>query len=645
MLDGLLILSETSIMYYDYFKKKQIVRVLAEAVSFVTWTRVDDQSWILSDDFGRLYSLVLNISDREVVTSWELKLIGKTSRASVLIYLGNGYVFVGSHQGDSQFIRINGGRVEVVQILSNIAPILDFAIMEMGNRAAGEQINDYSSGQARIVTGSGAFQDGSLRSIRNGIRKQEHGLIAELAHITHMFSLRSAATMKRVDVLLVSFVEETRVLQFSADGEVEEKANFFGFSFSESTILAQNVSNHQILQVTRTKVRTINLENTQIVADWEPPSAEPIVAASANERYLAVSLAGVQVIILDLLNELHVVASKSFGGTGQIACLHIPILSANICIISFWRSANVNIFELNSLEPILSMTVSDDPIPVPRSILLTHILPDQPPTLLVAMANGEVITFSLDLDKYQLSDRKTVVLGTQHASFEVLRGEDGLSKVFAICEYPSLVYATGGRIVYSAIPADEVSCVCAFDTEAYPGAVAIATAEDLRIANIDTQRTTHVQTLLVEETVRRITYSPSLGVFGLGTIGRSLENDREVMQSHFKLADDVSFNETDSYALKEDEIVESVIVGDFKISNDWVHRFVVGTAFLEDQSDDSLAGRIMIFSITTEKVLQLVTEIPVGGACRALGIVCGDIVAALVKTVCQSFLQIPEIFV
>ena len=622
-------------MYYEHTKKKQLTNVLQEPATFVAWTAIDARTWVLSDEYGRLYSLILIAADTKRVTGWELDLIGSTSRASALVYLGNSRLFVGSHQGDSQFVVMREEGIEVVQTIPNIAPILDFAIMEMGNRAAGEQINDYSSGQARIVTGSGAFQDGSLRSIRNGIRKQEHGLIAEMAHITHIFALRSTALRERMDVLVVSFIDETRVLQFHSDGEVEEKAHFFCFSLSESTVLAKNLFDNRVLQVTRTRVRIVDLKSAEIVAEWRSPSGQPIVATSANDRYLAVSVAGVQAIILDLLNELRIVVSKSFGDNGQIACLHIPHFSSNICIISFWKSANVTIFELNSLEPIVRTTVSDDPVLVPRAILLTYILSTQSPTLLVAMSNGEIITYSLHLDNYQLSDRKTVVLGTQHASFEVLRGDDGLSKVFAICEYPNLVYASGGRIVYSAISADEVSCVCAFDTEAYPGAVAIATAEDLRIANIDTQRTTHVQTLCVEETVRRIAYSPSLGVFGLGTIQRSLRKDREVIQSHFKLADDVSFNEIDSYALSEDEIVESVMVGDFKMSNEWVHRFVVGTAFLEEQEDESSAGRIMIFAVTAERVLQLVAEQSVRGACRALDIVCGDIVAALVKTVCK----------
>ena len=43
------------------------------------------------------------------------------------------------------------------------APILDFAVMDMGGRDGETQTNEYSSGQARLVTGSGGWEEGSLR--------------------------------------------------------------------------------------------------------------------------------------------------------------------------------------------------------------------------------------------------------------------------------------------------------------------------------------------------------------------------------------------------------------------------------------------------------------------------------------------------
>ena len=120
-----------------------------------------------------------------------------------------------------------------------------------------------------------------------------------------------------------------------------------------------------------------------------------------------------------------------------------------------------------------------------------------------------------------------------------------------------MIYGSEGQIVYSAVTAERASCICSFDSEAYPGAIAIATSEDVRIALVDTERTTHVQTLPVGETVRRIAYSTKLKAFGIGTIHRSLRGSQEVLKSHFKLADEVLFKELDTYELNEEELVKA----------------------------------------------------------------------------------------
>lgn len=576
---------------------------------------------------------MLILENERTVKGFKIDMIGSTPRASVLVYLDTGYVFIGSHQGDSQVIRIKEEGSEVVQTITNIAPILDFSIMDMGSRGGESQTNEYSSGQARIVTGSGAFQDGSLRSVRSGVGMEEQGLLGNLEHITDLFSLRSAVSSEHVDLLVVSFVGETRIFLFNAEGEVEEQAEYMGLSLSESTILAVNLPNNRLLQVTGTSALIIDSENGMVVAHWSPLN-EKVTAASANPEYLALSVGGIEAIILDLTKDLQVTSRRAFESEGQIACIHIPEFTSNFCIAGFWQGATVAILKTDSLETIQKVTVSDEAVSVPRSILLTHIIANQPPTLLVAMANGEVITFSLDPADLILSAKKVVILGTQQANFKALPRDDGLSSVFATCEHPSLIYGSEGRIIYSAVTAEKASCICAFDSEAYPGAIAIATAEDLKIAVVDTERTTHVQTLPVHETVRRVAYSTNVKAFGLGTIRRTLRAGFEVVQSHFKLADEVLFKELDTFQLDEDELVESVVRADLREdSGAMVERFVIGTAYLDPSKDDSTRGRIIVFAVTGERILRVITELPVKGACRALGVVEGNIVAALVKTV------------
>ena len=637
--DGLLILAETSITYLDDVSGAILSEPLEEATQFIAWAQIDNQRWAIADDSGKLYLLMLLLDDRSDFDGWRLDSIGHASRASVLVYLDEGYLFIGSHLGDSQVVKIQKQGIEVVQTISNIAPVLDFTIMDMGNRSGEGQTNEYSSGQARIVTGSGAFQDGSLRSVRSGVGLEEQGLLGEMDHATDLFSLRTNETSAHVDLLVVSFIGETRLFQFQPNGEVEEKAEYKNLVLSEGTLLAANLPNGLLLQVTTSSARLIESEKGMLLSEWSSPHGYPITAASANDQYLMLSVKGLEALILDLKMDLNVRARKKFTEEDQIACIHVSHVLSDICILGFWQSASIAILRIDTLETLQKVVVSDEAVSVPRSILLAQVLAEQPPTLFVAMADGEVITFSTNPTNFALSSKKVTVLGTQQASFKALLRSDGLSNVFATCEHPSLIYGSEGRIVYSAVTAEKASCICPFDSEAYPAAIAIATPEDVRIALVDTERTTHVQTLPIGETVRRIAYSPKLKAFGIGTIQRSLRQSQEFIKSHFKLTDEVLFKELDTYALNEEELVESVIRADIREdSGELVERFVVGTAYLDDEFTDSTRGRLIVFAVTSERKLRVITELPLKGACRVLGAISGNIVAGLVKTVCTPAL-------
>jgi DNA damage-binding protein 1 len=98
----------------------------------------------------------------------ELEFLGETSAASTLTYLGNDVVYVGSSCGDSQLIKLKpqadskGSHVEVLETFLNLAPIIDMCVVDLEHQ-----------GQAQVITCSGAFKDGSLRIVRNGIAIHE----------------------------------------------------------------------------------------------------------------------------------------------------------------------------------------------------------------------------------------------------------------------------------------------------------------------------------------------------------------------------------------------------------------------------------------------------------------------------------------
>lgn len=636
---GVLILGETSITYLDVNTNEVVSQKLQDPTVFVAWEQIDSQRWLLGDDYGRLFLLMLVLDGQNQVQSWKLDNIGATSRASALVYLDGGYVYVGSHQGESQVIKISDGSIDIVQTFSNIAPILDFTIMDLGSRAGDGQIHEFSSGQARIVTGSGAWNDGSLRSVRSGVGLEELGVLGEMQHITDLWALRSSGSSEFSDILLVSFVEETRIFQFSPDGEVEEVDNFKGLSLPESTLLVSNLPNDKLVQVTESAVLLADLDSGMVISRWVPAKRRPITAVTANDDHLVLSVGGQTLIVLAISNDLKLVSMKDFSSDSQIAGVTIPTSPAKVCIAGFWQNAEVSVFGLDNLEIQHSQSLGQSGDAVPRSVLLAQILPEHSPTLFVAMADGNVITFSFDIHTSMLSEMQKVVLGSEQPSFKILPRGNGLFNVFATCEQPSLIYASEGRIIYSAVNSDKASRVCHFNSEVYPGSIAVATSEDLKIALVDTERTTQLQTLSVGETVRRIAYSAKEKTFGLGTIKRTIADGVETVKSHFKLADEVMFRELDTVELNDDELVESVIRAEFpdgvddtlkEVTRD---RFIVGTSYLDDTQDESQRGRILLYEVKRDRKLKKVTELAVKGACRALGMVNGRIVAALIKTV------------
>ena len=641
---GFLVLAETSILYYEPSSQQTLRKPLQEATIFVTWEQIDSQRYVLADEYGKLYLLMLEISAQGTVSGWALDVIGETSKAEVLVYLGEGKVFVGSHSGDSQVIIIKPQAIDITQTLPNIAPIIDFTIMDMGNRSVEGQVNEFSSGQALLVTGSGAFKDGSLRSVRSGVGLEDVGLLDQFENVTNLFSLKSDARSQHVDTLVVSLIAETRIFHFSADGDVEELAEFNGLQLDVSTLFAGNVGSHSIVQVTQSFVRLFDLHTGSLAAEWVPPASETsaaITAVTSNSAALVAAVSGTRLYTLSLDDRLRLLSSHESGFESQIACINIPREpSTALLFVGFWGSTSISVLSLSDL----STTQTASAIPasaagkaspaIPRSLLLAQVLQDQPPTLFVALADGTVVTFSCDPASGALSNPKSIVLGTQQADLRILPRADGLENVIAIAEHASVVYGSEGRLTYSAVTAEDAAVVAPFDAEAYPGAIAISGPSGLRIANVDEERSTHVQGLHVGETVRRIAHSPDLAAFGLGTISRSLENGVELVQSAFKLADEVTFAIQATYILNDDELIESVMR--CKLDDGYgrhVERFVIGTAYIADDSDDAIRGRIVILEVTEDRHLKEICEQNTRGACRVLSMVDGKIVAALIKTV------------
>lgn len=437
------------------------------------------------------------------------------------------------------------------------------------------------------------------------------------------------------DVLLVSFVDETRVFRFDPEGDVEELEEFKGFSLTERTLVSRNVIGSKLLQVTPSGALLVDIESGAIISEMNLDAESKINMANANADTLIYIVGGSSVFVVDLKLDFEQTGKRLFDN--EIACLTIPPAPSQVCVVGQWTTSAVSVLALPTLETLSEEVLTGtENVAVPRSLLLANMLEGQPPTLLVAMGDGTLFTFAVNETNCSLTQKKSIVLGTQPIYFQPIPRPDGLVNVFATCDHPSLIYGSEGRIAYSAVTADKATHVTSFNAQGFPNSVVIASEEDLKLAIVDPERATHVRTLPIGDVVRRVAHSKERQVFGVLTI--SLHTDKvtgdEQFKCYIRVVDEVMFSMIDSFELEETELVESIICAELNNGDGtFSERFVVGTGYQDEDKNESTRGRIIVFELSEDKRLRVACELAVRGTCKGLDMVDGKIVAALNKTV------------
>ncbi|KAH7836469.1 hypothetical protein Vadar_001704 [Vaccinium darrowii] len=234
---GVLIIGEETIVYCSAsaFKAIPIRPSITRAYGRVD---ADGSRYLLGDHAGLLHLLVIT-HEREKVTGLKIELLGEISIASTISYLDNAVVYVGSSYGDSQLIKLNlhpdakGSYVEVLESYVNLGSIVDFCVVDLERQ-----------GQGQVVTCSGAYKDGSLRIVRNGIGINEQASV-ELQGIKGMWSLRAATDDPYDTFLVVSFISETQILAMNLEDELEE-TEIEGFCSEVQTLFCHDAVHNQL---------------------------------------------------------------------------------------------------------------------------------------------------------------------------------------------------------------------------------------------------------------------------------------------------------------------------------------------------------------------------------------------------------------
>lgn len=436
----------------------------------------------------------------------------------------------------------------------------------------------------------------------------------------------------------MSFIDETRAFRFDDEGEVEELDSFNGFAMEEETLAACLLSDERLLQVTPSRIRIVDATGGMVHSEYVSDSK--IVAADVNCDLLVCNFGNTTLAVFNLggnADEIVEVGRRTFEN--EISCLFALSNYPLVCAVGFWTSSAVALLSLPGLKTLAEESLGGD-VTVPRSIAIATIVEGQSPTLLVAMGDGTLVTFSTN-DNWTLSQKKSISLSTQAFSFQLIQRDEGLS-VFASSANPSLIYSDGGHIMYSAVTAENVSYLAPFNAQGFPNSVVLVANGEVKISTIETTRNSHYKTLRMGDVVRRVAYSKERQLYGIVTIAawQTFPTVNERHTCFVRIVDDYEFSVVNSYELEPNELVESIICVQL---GDWdgkkTDKFLVGTgkipdyADMEDGNSECKEGRLLIFEISEARKLLLLAELKLKGGVKCIDMVGEDIVIALNKTV------------
>ncbi|KLO05927.1 hypothetical protein SCHPADRAFT_917631 [Schizopora paradoxa] len=642
-LGGVLVVGEETIYFYSNVKnaKKKgegkgkssktidpVAQIRWPYSQITAWAQVDEEGtrYLLGDSFGRLVLLAL-ITENAENSKLGLLYLGEISAPTSLTVLPSQFIFVGSHFGDSQLIRIeqtrpsDGSHIQVIERFKNIAPIVDAVLVDSDN-----------SGQNEIVTCSGGQNTGSLRIIRNGANFAVDAVVDGVPDVIAVWPLKAHSESDEEKFLLATTPVATYLYELPQNARAPNlsrltEEDYPGFKFDERTLAASNVvrrsvrpgetkahyeGSSNVVQVTSSEVVVIDMASRTREAHWLPPNGSSIVLADISPSQICVVMTEGKIVVLKLEDGKFEVTGKT--NTREVSAVSFSRAKktapfASRLAVGYWDDFSVEIFEVGKTMP--SVARFDRIAGVPRSLLLIDFEEGKAPSrrfLIIGQGDGRVVTIPYDKKPQDDSDRRIIALGDA----PVL-----LSKMYA--ENRPIVLATGSRsallswkkdgILVSPLLLKDTLAAAPLQSKLYPSSLVLASLEGLTIGRVVDIAKLHIRTIPMGiDNPVRISYQAESNTFGIGRVSTDIRpaGVLSTSRSSFVVLDARSFALSHSIQLELDEEVTAVETVSLSSSDSLEAFYAVGTMYYDAKEREPTRGRILLFSVIGEKTLPVV---------------------------------------
>ncbi|XP_044508499.1 splicing factor 3B subunit 3 isoform X3 [Mangifera indica] len=195
-----------------------------------------------------------------------------------LLWVEGGFLAALVEMGDGMVLKVENGRLIHMSPIQNIAPILDMSVVDY-----------HDEKRDQMFACCGVAPEGSLRIIRSGISVEKLLRTASIYQgITGTWTLRMKVTDPYHSFLVLSFVEETRVL--SVGLSFSDVTDSVGFRPDVCTLACGLVNDGLLIQIHQNAVRLCL--PTQVAHSEGIPQSCP-VCTSWFPDYVSISLGAV----------------------------------------------------------------------------------------------------------------------------------------------------------------------------------------------------------------------------------------------------------------------------------------------------------------------------------------------------------------
>ncbi|XP_031274182.1 splicing factor 3B subunit 3 [Pistacia vera] len=195
-----------------------------------------------------------------------------------LLWVEGGFLAALVEMGDGMVLKVENGRLMHMSPIQNIAPILDMSVVDY-----------HDEKRDQMFACCGVAPEGSLRIIRSGISVEKLLRTAPIYQgITGTWTLRMKVTDPYHSFLVLSFVEETRVL--SVGLSFTDVTDSVGFLPDVCTLACGLVHDGLLIQIYQNAVRLCL--PTQVAHSEGIPQSSP-VCTSWFPDYISISLGAV----------------------------------------------------------------------------------------------------------------------------------------------------------------------------------------------------------------------------------------------------------------------------------------------------------------------------------------------------------------